>query len=66
MPVVRLSTTGRPNLVTALTALVDSYLRSATGTASGSNLVFARGILGAVLAARRRGRREACGFTALT
>ena len=60
MPVVRLSTTGRPNLVTALAALVDSYLRTATGTASGSNLVSARGILGAVLAARRRGRRGAC------
>ena len=66
MPVVRLSTTGRPNLVTALAALVDSYLRSATGTASGSNLVFARGILGAVLAARRRGRRGACKFRVLT
>ena len=66
MPVVRLSTTGRPNLATALVVLVDSYLRSATGTASGSNLVFARGILGAVLAARRRGRRGACKFRVLT
>ena len=66
MPVVRLSTTGRPNLATVLTLLVSNYLGSATETASGLNLVFARGILGAVLAARRRDRRGACRFTVWT